>query len=174
MIRTRLAAVLTAASVALLLAAPAHATPPVNSGTVSVEFACVEPPMEPADTVFRITFTVPTRVTKGSQVPVRVTLQTTTPAPEGLEPHTIAGQVKVTASGAGSGTQTATGLTNASVPPAGDPLTLTGGLTSFTATAKGTWKFTPGVVETVYESLGYHLVCTPKTAPGVATTTTVV
>ena len=174
MIRTRLPAVLALASVALLTAAPAHAaTPPVNTGTVDVDYACEEPPFPPADTVFRITFTVPPRVTKGAQIPVGVKLQTTTPAPEGLEANTMTGQVKVIAGGAGSITQTAYGLTNPVVPPAGDPLTLSGGLTSFTANAKGTWNFTPGVVETVYEELGYHLVCTPKSTPRVAVSTVV-
>ncbi|MGV9317056.1 hypothetical protein ACWDR0_33510 [Streptomyces sp. NPDC003691] len=174
MLRTKLVGVAGAASLALLsAAAPATAEakgPKGGNAPVQILYHCVEAPYGEADAYFLLNLTAPRYAAYGSTVDVAATVTTTSPAPPGLLPYTLNGKIDVTAGGAGSGTVTATGLTNPVVPPAGDPLTLSGATASFTANATGLWKFRPGAFETI-NARNEHLVCTPKTTTPVITKT---
>ncbi|MFI9463120.1 hypothetical protein [Streptomyces xiamenensis] len=173
MLRTTIAAVAGAATLALVGAAPAQADSPRTTVAVDVEYHCVEEPYGEADANFIITLTAPYHVRPGGSIHVDAKVTTHSPAPEGLPPNSLNGAIQVVAGGAGSGTVTAPGLTNPVVPPAGDPLTLSGARATFTADAKGLWTFRPGAFETV-NAQNEHLVCTPRGTTQVAALTVVI
>lgn len=167
MLRTTIAAIVGAASLALVTAVPANASTTGATSTVEVEYHCVEAPYGEADAVFLITLTAPRHVKLGASIPVDAEVTTTSAAPADLQPYTITGKIGVVAGGAGTGTVEAPGLTNPVVPPAGDPLTLSGARATFTADVKGLWTFRPGAFDT-FNALNEHLVCTPNATTPVA------
>ncbi|MCC3775019.1 hypothetical protein [Streptomyces sp. UNOB3_S3] len=172
------AATLTAAAVSITLIGTQAAASAENcdstqiSGTVTVEYHCVEPPYPEADSTMKVTFSAPPFAVKGSDIKVNATVQSTTGVPLDIPANGVNGKVGVVYGGAFSGSTDATGLTTANRIPKGQPLTLTGGTTKVKATAAGVVTFTPGKLETL-NWLGNHLVCTPKTTPAVAVRTLV-
>ncbi|WP_431727306.1 hypothetical protein [Verrucosispora sp. TAA-831] len=161
------AAVLGFVSVPSAASADVLSTHPVVSGTSSVAYNCVEDPYPGGQTSFDVTFSAPSKVRVGVKFTLKATVAASVTIPIDVPANGVSGSVQAVLGGAGSGVVSAAGLTNATVVPAGQLLTLTGGAATVFPASRGVLTFTPGVLETT-NWLGQHLVCTPYLPPATA------
>jgi hypothetical protein len=172
MIRTMLLTALSAAAL-VAMAAPAGAAEATVTGTVSVQYHCVEPPFPDRESVTTVTFEAPHVVHVGT-ITVHASFVASFPAPVDIPADGIRGTVGVTVGGSGSGSYTAAGLTSGAPIATNSPIVLSGGKAEIPAPTPGVYTFTPGTIET-NNWMGQHLVCTTtEDVPPVAASTRVI
>ncbi|HEX6343603.1 hypothetical protein [Umezawaea sp.] len=147
------------------------APPAASANTAAVVFTCSEAGSEEVLLTYSVSVTAPAVVRKGK--PIALTVSATKPAPADIPAGGIAGQMQVVLGGAGSGSVTATGLTNAVAVPIGQPMLLGPGSATATVANTGVVTFKPGTF-TMSIWIGTTLTCTlPSGGPVLASTVVV-
>ncbi|MCC3769839.1 hypothetical protein [Streptomyces sp. UNOC14_S4] len=162
---------LAGAAVAAVLAGAGTvlAAPPALADTVPVQYTCTGPGAPAGVQSLQVAVTAPDEVHQGTTASVSADVITTITAPIDLPAGSVTGELTLDLGGAGTGSVTATGFSNADVVPSGTPVSVTGGKVPVQFHAVGPTTFSPGSASV--HVFGITVECAISgTAPVAATT----
>ncbi|MFI9240554.1 hypothetical protein [Streptomyces sp. NPDC053079] len=145
------------------------APPAAAADPVSVGYTCNGPGAPEGVQSLQVTMAAPATVPQGGTADLALEVTTQLRVPISVPANSVSGEMEIAIGGAGSGSVTATGFTNADRIPSGSTVTLTGGTASARLDDAGSTTFSPG--NAAVHVFGVTVNCTVSgTAPVAATT----